>query len=79
MTYQPPRPSNPLVPSAPDSAVQLAALEARLTDGDARIVAAAAHGLDIAAWESFWVHLLHEYEALAVRIADDVEHDAQAA
>lgn len=38
-------------------------LEARLADGYARIEAAEAAGLDIAAWEGFWLDLLRQYEA----------------
>jgi hypothetical protein len=39
------------------------ALEARLSDGYDRIDAAQAAGLDVAAWEAFWLDLLRQYEA----------------
>lgn len=39
------------------------ALEARLADGYARIDAAQAAGLDVDAWEGFWLDLLRQYEA----------------
>lgn len=42
---------------------QLRNLEARLTDGYARIEHARATGLDVTAWEEFWIALLGEYEA----------------
>ena len=38
-------------------------LERRLNDGYARIEAARAAGQDVADWESFWIELLHQYEA----------------
>ncbi len=38
-------------------------LEARLEDGYARIAAAEASGIDVAAWEAFWIELLGQYEA----------------
>jgi hypothetical protein len=44
---------------------QLATLERRLEDGYRRIEAAQRDGQDVAAWESFWIELLHQYEALA--------------
>jgi hypothetical protein len=41
-----------------------AALERRLNEGFQRIDAAAADGKDVATWETFWVNLLAEYEAV---------------
>lgn len=41
----------------------LRALERRLDDGYARIEEALARGEDVSAWESFWIDLLHLYEA----------------
>jgi hypothetical protein len=41
----------------------LQALERRLDDGYARIEEALARGEDVSAWESFWIDLLHVYEA----------------
>ena len=38
-------------------------LVARLDDGYDRIDAAQAAGLDVAAWESFWIDLLRQYQA----------------
>ncbi len=38
-------------------------LTARLDDGYNRIEAAQAVGLDITAWESFWIELLKQYQA----------------
>ncbi len=40
----------------------LEALERRLTDGYARIEDARSRGQDVAAWEEFWIDLLHQYE-----------------
>ena len=45
------------------SAVSLEAMEARLNDGYERIEAAQAAGLDVVAWEAFWLELLRQYEA----------------
>lgn len=39
----------------------LMALEARLRDGYARIDDAVACGIDVTAWESFWIELLDQY------------------
>ncbi len=50
---------------------KLESLTHRLQDGEARIQAALARGEDVAAWEDFWVRLLHEYEALHDRIESD--------
>jgi hypothetical protein len=41
----------------------LQALERRLDDGYARIEEALARGEDVSTWESFWIDLLHLYEA----------------
>lgn len=38
-------------------------LERRLNDGWDRIEQAQRRGEDTAAWESFWIDLLHQYEA----------------
>lgn len=38
-------------------------LEARLEDGYARIAVAEALGIDVVAWEAFWIELLGQYEA----------------
>ena len=39
-------------------------LERRLDDGYQRIDDALRAGVDVTAWEAFWVELLHEYEGL---------------
>ncbi len=39
-------------------------LRQRLEDGYGRIDQALADGADVAAWESFWIELLHEYESI---------------
>jgi hypothetical protein len=39
------------------------ALERRLDDGYTRIEEALARGEDVSSWESFWIDLLHLYEA----------------
>ncbi len=44
---------------------QLVVLERRLEDGYLRIDAARRNGRDIQTWESFWIDLLHQYEAVA--------------
>lgn len=38
-------------------------LERRLNDGWSRIEEALRRGDDVAAWEAFWIDLLHQYEA----------------
>lgn len=38
-------------------------LQNRLNDGYQRIEEAEADGSDITEWETFWIKLLHEYEA----------------
>jgi hypothetical protein len=40
------------------------ALEKRLDDGWEKIELGIDNGADVAAWETFWVTLLHEYEAV---------------
>lgn len=40
------------------------ALRRRLEDGYGRIEVALADGQDVTQWETFWVDLLHQYEAL---------------
>lgn len=39
-----------------------ASIARRLEDGYARIDEAILHGVDIRAWEDFWLQLLEEYE-----------------
>ena len=39
-------------------------LSRRLEDGDRRIAKAERAGQDVAAWESFWIELLQEYEGV---------------
>ena len=41
----------------------LTTLERRLDEGYSRIEEAIARGEDVTAWESFWIDLLHQYEA----------------
>lgn len=41
----------------------LETLERRLEDGYARIEYARTRGQDVAAWEEFWIELLHQYES----------------
>ena len=41
-----------------------ASLRRRLDDGYGRIEAALENGEDVAAWETFWITLLREYEQL---------------
>ncbi len=48
---------------ASDLSQSVEALEARLEDGYSRIEAAQASGIDIAAWETFWLDLLGQYQA----------------
>lgn len=54
-TRKPPTPITPL--ATPDI------LERRLNDGWNRIEEALRRGEDVHAWESFWIDLLHQYEA----------------
>ena len=42
----------------------LATMERRLADGYLRIEQARMQGQDIAAWEDFWIDLLHQYESM---------------
>ena len=51
------------------SAPCIEALEARLSDGYDRIDAAQAAGLDVVAWEAFWLDLLEQYEAACDAVA----------
>ena len=44
---------------------QLLMLERRLEDGYRRIEAAKLDGDDISAWETFWIDLLRQYEAVS--------------
>ena len=39
-------------------------LEQRLNDGWVKIDEADLQGRDVAAWETFWISLLHEYETI---------------
>lgn len=48
---------------------QAAALERRLDDGYRRIDDAALEGKDIAAWETFWIRLLRDYESVCDGLA----------
>ncbi len=43
-------------------------LARRLDDGYDRIEQATIHGQDVAQWETFWLRLLDEYEAVCQRI-----------
>ena len=43
--------------------LQAQILERRLNDGWNRIEEAQRRGEDVQAWESFWIDLLHQYEA----------------
>ena len=47
-------------------------LTARLDDGFDRIDAAQAAGLDVGAWETFWIELLQQYQAAcdAIELAE---------
>lgn len=46
-----------------DSPQSIETLEARLEDGFVRIEAADANGIDVSAWENFWIDLLRQYQA----------------
>jgi hypothetical protein len=48
---------------------QAATLERRLEDGYRRIELAVREGKDVSAWETFWIRLLHDYEALCDGVA----------
>lgn len=54
---------------------RLRVLRARLDDGYDRIAAAQIAGEDVERWETFWIELLHQYEALC----DEAAESAQAA
>jgi hypothetical protein len=54
-------PGNPASPTL--NLTTLQALERRLDDGYTRIEEALARGEDVSTWESFWIDLLHLYEA----------------
>ena len=58
----------PAAPAGTDSFTRRRVLEHRLDDGYRRIEEARLSGLDVRAWEEFWVHLLREYE----RVCDDL-------
>ncbi len=44
-------------------------LEQRLEDGYCRIEQALVEGVDVRAWEQFWLDLLAEYEAVCLDLA----------
>lgn len=58
--------------SASTSSTQsrLSVLEQRLEEGYARIEQALQQGDDVERWESFWITLLKEYEALCEGFAE---------
>lgn len=58
------------LPAASPTHDQVSTLERRLEDGYRRINAAAREGKDVAAWETFWIDLLRQYEALCDGLAD---------
>lgn len=51
-------------------------LERRMQDSYERIDQTVAEGADVAAWETFWLDLLHEYESTCdeIRGADKPDH-----
>ena len=55
-----------------ESTQSIETLMARLDDGYERIDAAQSAGLDVAAWESFWIELLRQYQAAydAIELAE---------
>ena len=55
-----------------DSTQSIETLAARLEDGYDRIDAAHAAGLDVTAWETFWIELLRQYQEAydAIEVAD---------
>jgi hypothetical protein len=59
----------PTQTTAADLARELDVLEQRLRDGERRIEDATQIGADTAAWEEFWIELLHTYEAVYRRMA----------
>ena len=51
-------------------------LEQRLVDGERRIEEARQLGADVDSWETFWIELLHTYEAVCDRLqAMNAEQD----
>jgi hypothetical protein len=58
---------------------ELEVLEQRLTDGERRIEEATQIGADTAAWEDFWIELLHTYEAVYRRLQQREDHDSRIA
>ena len=60
----------PATPPVDELLSQLAVLERRLEDGYRRIDAAQREGQDVAAWEAFWIELLHQYEGLSDGLTD---------
>lgn len=54
------------------TSTHLIALEARLRDGYTRIDDAVASGIDVTAWESFWIELLDQY-VMAVDAFDAID------
>lgn len=50
-------------------------LAKRLDDGYARIDQAVAEGKDVAAWETFWLSLLQEYEAVVDEMLTPSQED----
>ncbi len=52
----------PAAVQLPGIASAQSALERRLEDGYRRIEEAQVRGVDVRAWEDFWLQLLHEYE-----------------
>jgi hypothetical protein len=57
-------PTNPAMTDADGLGRRGEILARRLEDGYRRIDQAIATGSDVSAWESFWIDLLHEYEAV---------------
>lgn len=57
-------------PAASPRRHQVVTLERRLEDGYRRIEQAAREGKDVSAWETFWINLLRQYEALCDSLAD---------
>ncbi len=60
-------------PTIADLERELGALEQRLRDGEFRIDEARLVGADIAAWEEFWIELLHTYQAVHDRLQSMLE------
>lgn len=55
---------------------QMDALVARLTDGFARIGKAMNEGVPVENWETRWIELLREYEAISDELAAAVPEQA---